>query len=143
MTEKILGIDPVVFNEHFRFAPQNKPQAGQILAKYTAVAEFIEGREKMDIIGLLKKDKAFQAAQVMKKIFLAKEPDCYRVLREMCEDLMVMSDEEVEKKPYQFILETFFYTEKQYVPTTDPHWETINLMKYDPETKQYLSTIEV
>jgi hypothetical protein len=144
MTEKILGIDKDVFEQHFRHISQGKPQSGQILAKYTAVAEFVEGQEKRDIIMFLKIDKAFQAAQMMRKMFYAKEPDCYRVLRQMCEDLIAgMSDEQVEHKPYPFILEIFFYAERQYIPADDPHWETINLVQYDPEKNQYSAKIEV
>jgi hypothetical protein len=118
-----------IFEKHFFDARKNAPKKGQILAKYIAVAEFIEGRMKKDIIHLLQIDKATAAAQLLKRMGGAKEPDCYRVCAEMAEDLLLgSSEEEVEKKPYKYKLEQFFYTEKQYVPRDDPHWQTIELL---------------
>ena len=144
LPEVILGIPKETFVDHFFDTRHYKPEKGEILAKYTAKAEFVEGREKMDIIHLLQIDKAFQAAQVMRKIHQAKEPDCYRLLREMCEDLATgMSEEEVNKKPYEFTLEAFFYTQKEHIPKNDPHWETIQLLEYDKENKQFVSKIEI
>ena len=132
------------FGEYFFDVRKNRPKQGQIMAKYAAVAEFVDGPEKRDIIRLIQMDKAYQAAQVMKKIHLAKEPDCYRVLREMCQDLIDgMTEEEVEKKPYEFVLEAFFYTNREYVPKNDPKWETIDLIEYDDETKTFKSTINI
>ncbi len=132
------------FHEHFFDVRQHRPKKGQIMAKYAAVAEFVSGREKRDIIHLLKMDKAHQAAQVMRKIHLAKEPDCYRVLRQMCEDLLNgLSEDEVDQKPYSFVLEAYFYTTRECVPEDDPHWETIRLLEYDEETKTFKSRIEL
>jgi hypothetical protein len=137
-------IDHNNFGEYFFDARKFGPKKGQVMAKFTAIAVFGAGVEKQNIIKLMKMDKAHQAAQVMQKIHLAKPPDCYRVLREICEDLLSgMSDEEVEKKEYQFLLEAIFYTKKEYVPKRDPHWETIAVLQYDKENNKFISNIEL
>ena len=134
MTDDV-KIDSSNFSEYFFDTRTHRPQPGQIMAKFAAVAEFGPGREKRDIIKLLKLDKAHAASQVMKKIHSAKEPDCYRVPRQMAEDLLSgMSEEEVENKLYEFVLELFFYTKREHVPVNDPHWETIQLIQYDRES---------
>lgn len=137
-TKDELVIDPETFSQHFFDVKRHRPQKGQIMAKFTAVAVFGYGPEKFHIIDILRKDKAEAAAQVMKKIHCAREPDCYRVCREMCEDMLSgMSDEEVAKKEYEFVIEMFYYTKRECVPKDNPHWETIDLVKYDPETKTF------
>ena len=114
------------------------------MAKFTSYALFGSGEQKRDIIKLLKMDKAYQASQVMQRIHRAKAPDCYRVLREMCEDLLGgMSDEEVENKDYEFVLEAVFYTKKEYVPKKDPHWETLHVLQYDSVNNKFISNIEI
>lgn len=144
LPEIILGVPRDVFLEEFFDVRRHKPQQGQVMAKFQAVAEFVDGREKRDIIGLLKIDKAKQAAMVMRKIHLAREPDCYRVLREMCEDmLMGMSDEEVEKKAYEFVLEAFFYTKRENIPEDDPRWSTIQILEWDEENKTFKSHVKI
>jgi hypothetical protein len=131
------------FNQYFHDVRTSKPKKGQVMAKFSAIAEFIEGRGKRDIMVLLKQDKAYQAAQVMRKIHGCKVPDCYRICREIAQDMLDMSEDAVEKKVYEFPIELFFYTEKQYVPKHDPHWETINLLTIDPETGNLKSVIEI
>ena len=143
-TEDDIVIDHNNFNEYFFDARQHRPQKGQVLAKFTAVAIFGDGPQKRDIINLLKIDKAQQASQIMQRIHSARAPDCYRVLREMCEDMVAgMTDEQVEKKDYQFVLEALFYTKKEYVPKRDPHWETLTVLQYDAENKTFKANIEI
>lgn len=129
------------FSEYFHDVRRSKPKKGQVLAKFTAVAEFVEGRGKRDIIMLLKMDKAQQAVQVMRKIHGAREPDCYRVCREIAEDLLIVPEEEVEKKPYEYVVEYFFYTQKDLVPK-NKHWETIQILEKN-EAGDYISRIEI
>ena len=134
----MVQIDKSNFAEHFFDARRHGPKAGQILARFTAVAVFADGPEKRDLIRVLKTDKVRQAAAVMNRVHCAKEPDCYRVCREICEDLLGgMTEEEVAKKEHEFVLEAFYYTRRECVPEGDPHWETIDLLKYDPETKTF------
>lgn len=139
-----LVIDKSNFASYFFDVRRFGPKPGQIMAKFSAVAIFGEGPEKLDLIKVLKSGKAEAAAAVMRKIHCAKEPDCYRVCREMSEDLLSgMTEDEVNKKEYEFILEAFYYTQREYVPKDDPHWITIDLVKYDPENQVYRSEIEL
>lgn len=139
-----LVIDNSNFAEYFFDVRRFKAKPGQILAKFSAVAVFGEGPEKRDIIKVLRKNKAEAAAMVMRKIHCCREPDCYRICREICEDLLAgMSDDDVAKKEYEFVIEAFYYTKREYVPKNDPHWETIEIMKYDPETKTFKSEIHL
>lgn len=133
-----IQIDERNFHEYFFDVRRNRPKEGQILAKFTAIAEFVDGPHKRDVIKLLKMDKAKQASAVMQKIHHAKEPDCYRVCREMCEDLVSgLTDEEVASKPYEFVLEAFYYTQREHIPKDDPHWSTIQLLEYDQESNGF------
>jgi len=145
MNEEEIVIDTSNFGEYFFDVRQFKPEPGQIMAKFTAVAIFGEGQEKKDIINLLKQNKAKQASAVMNRIHLAKEPDCYRVCAEICEDLFIngLTVEEVEEKEYEFVLEAIYYTQREHVPKDDPHWETLDVLSYDPETGEYASRIEL
>jgi hypothetical protein len=132
------------FSEYFFDVRKVRPKPGQVLAKFSAAAFFGDGQEKRDLIKILRKDKAQAAAMVMRKIHCARSPDCYRVCREMCEDMIAgMSDDEVARKDYEFVLEAFYYTEKGNVPIGDPHWETLDLIKFDPETNTFKAEIHL
>jgi|LakMenE18May11ns_1017448.scaffolds.fasta_scaffold9922397_2 hypothetical protein len=137
-------IDSSNFEKYFFDVRKFGPKKGQIMAKFTAIAALGAGPQKRDLIKILRQDKAQAAAMVMRKIHNAKEPDCYRVCREMAEDMLKgMSDQDVEQKDYEFVLEAFYYTEREFVPKNDPHWETIDLIKFDPETGTYKVSIEL
>jgi hypothetical protein len=103
------------------------------MARYSAIAEFIDGRMKQDIIDLLmNNEKAYAATQVMKKLGCATEFDSIRICKEVAEDLSSgMTPEEVEKKVYEYNLESFYYTKKEYVPVDDPHWTIISIANLD------------
>jgi hypothetical protein len=143
MADEIV-IDESNFSQYFRDARKTRPRKGEVLAKFTAVAEFVGGRAKKDIIGLLKMNKAPQAAQIMQKIHGAQEPDCYRVCREMAEDLLRLSEDEVENKPYEYVVHYLFYTKKEYIPNNS-HWETLPVLEveFDKETGRYKTKIEI
>lgn len=142
--ENELVIDNSNFSDYFFNVKDHRPKPGQVMAKFSAVAVFGEGREKTDIINLLVQDKAQQAAAVMEKIHSARVPDNYRVCAEMAEDLLVgMTVEQVQKKEYEFVLEALYYTQKELVPKNDPHWETIQILEYDEESGEYKSRIEI
>jgi hypothetical protein len=130
-----LIIDETNFEEYFHDVRKCRPMQGHIMAKYSAVAELIDGEGKKDILYLLKLNQAHAASAVMRKMYGAIEPDCYRVCREIVEDLMVMTEAEVLKKPYKFILEFFYYVKKEYVPKDDPHWQIIDLINFDDENR--------
>lgn len=140
MTEELI-IDESNFDEYFFDVRTNKPKEGQILAKFSAIAVFGDGPHKHDVIKLLKMDKAKQAAAVMNKIHHAKVPDCYRVCREICEDMMAgLSDVEIAAKEYEYVLEAFYYTKREYVPN-DSHWETIQILGFESESGEFKSDI--
>jgi len=130
------------FADYFHDIRTSKPKKGQVLAKFSAIAEFVDGQGKKDIMYLLKLGKVEQAIAVMRKIHGVKELDCYKMLREMCEDMLKMTDEEVEKKVYEFVIQLFFYTKREYVPAS-PNWETIQLLEYDKDSGEYKSRIEI
>lgn len=128
------------FGEYFFDARGTKPKPGQVLARYTASADFVAGEEKRDIIRLLKTDMGKEASQIMRRVHGAKEPWCYRVPRQMAEDLLDgMPEAEVEQKPYEMVIEFLFWTQMECVPPHDHHWHTLNVLKFDPETGDYIS----
>lgn len=128
-----LIIDESNFSEYFRDCRTSRPEKGDIMARYSATAEFIDGQMKRDIIDLLcNRDKAFAATQVMKKLGCATQTDCVRICKEICKDLASgMSLKEVEHKVYTYNIELFYYTKKQYVPIDDAHWTPIGLGNLD------------
>ena len=139
-----LVIDSSNFAEHFFDVRRFGPKKDQILAKFSAVAIFGDGPEKRDIIKVLRRDKAEAASMVMRKIHCAREPDCYVICRQICEDLLSgMSDDQVAAKEYEFVMEAFYYTKRENVPKGDPHWETIDIVKYDPETNTFKVDIDL
>lgn len=71
-------------------------------------------------------------AQVMRKLLFASEIDSYKVPRQMAEDLLSgMTEEEVNKKPYKYKLEMFFYSKPEHIPKDDPHWSSISILNLD------------
>lgn len=120
------------FEDYFFDVRKHTPQHGQIMARYSAVAEFIDGQMKRDVIELLLKEgKAEAAAKVMRKLGCAAEADSYRIPRQMAEDLLHGETvEQVAQKPYRYTLEAFYYTRKEYVPL-DPHWTIIGILNLD------------
>jgi len=118
------------FNKYFfDVRQQNGPKHGQIMVSYSAMADFVKGPEKKQMISLVcKPDKAIAASQVMRKLLHATEIDSVRVPRMIIEDLLSgMSIDKVLKKPYRYKIEVFFYTWPECVPN-DPHWTSISLM---------------
>lgn len=128
-----LVIDEKNFTEYFRDCRTSRPTRGDVMAKYTAIAELVGGRMKTDLIDLLvNKDKAFAATQVMRKLGCASQKDAIRVCREIAEDLAKgLTPEQVEQKPYEYQMEAFYYAKKEHVPTNDPHWCIIGIDNLD------------
>lgn len=130
------------FEEHFFDTRKFKAQKGQVLATFTAIAQFIEGKGKLDIMRLIMQGRGVEAATIMRKIHGAKEPECYRLVREIAEDLLRMKFKEVEQKPYEYIVQYSFWTKKEFVPK-NKHWEILKIMQYDKESGEYKSQIEI
>ncbi len=131
MSEEVVVTDDN-FEEYFFDVRRHDPQRGQIMACYTACADFVDTNYKRDVIKLLKLDKAIPATKLMKRFHGATELDSIRIPLQMAEDLHSgMSEDEVAAKAYPLIVEYFFYTMKEYVPTDDPHWTLISLRNLD------------
>jgi len=140
-----LEIDESNFSEHFRDVRTSHPLKDDVMARYCASAEFVEGNEKRQIISLLTstQNKMEATAQVMRKLLFASELDAYRVPRMMAEDLMSgMTEDDVASKPYKYTLEMFFYTKPENVPKDDPHWGSISLLNVDDVAGKTLNRIE-
>jgi hypothetical protein len=132
MSDSELIIDENNFEQYFFDVRRHKPQKGQIMVKYTAIAEFVDGLMKKNIIDLLHKNKAEAAVSVMRNLGCATEKESIRIVREVCDDLVYgMTKEDVEKKIYKYTLESFYYTQKENFPLNDPHWVLINVKNMD------------
>jgi len=131
MTDELV-INEQNFTEYFHDVRTNKPQAGQVMARYAATADFIDGRLKRDLMEILLHHDARSLPKVMRKIGCATEKDSYRLPLEIAQDFMNgMTVEEVARKPYRYTMEVFFYTRREFVPTEDPHWSIITLLNLD------------
>lgn len=133
-TEEELVITEENFSEYFKDVRVSSPEKGEIIAQYSACAEFVDGNEKRQIMSLLTstENKMEATAQVMRKLLHASEVDAYRVPRMMAEDLLSgMSEDEVALKPYKYTLEMFFYTRPENLPKDDPHWSSISVLNLD------------
>ena len=121
------------FQKHFRFTDRSQPEKGDIIAKFGAVAEIVEGEDKDYLIKIcLQPDSAHAAAAIMQKIFCAAEWDVWGVPRQITEDLVNgMSEEAIKQKIYSYAMELFFYTKPEFMPQKD-----------DPDAK-YWSLIEI
>lgn len=129
-----IEIDESNFGEFFRDVRVHSPEKGDVMAQYSAIAEFVDGNEKRQIISLLTstENKMEATAQVMRKLLCASELDAYRVPRCMAEDLLAgMTEDEVASKPYKYTFEMFFYTNPDNVPKDDLHWSVISLLNLE------------
>ena len=118
------------FSEHFFDVRKHpKPEKGQILAKWRATADFVDGWVKKNVLELLATNKmgAESAQKIMTNLVGAIEKDSITVCKEMAQDLLSdMTVEAILEKPYRFIIELFYWTKKEYVPKDNPHWTTID-----------------
>lgn len=145
MTEQELEITEENFSNYFKDIRKGKFEKGDIIAQYSASAEFIDGGEKRQIISLLidTEGKMESTAQVMRKLLFASEVDAYKIPRQMAEDLVSgMSVEDCAKKPYKYTLEMFFYTKPEYIPKNDPHWSVISVVDLENIKIKEFSTEE-
>jgi hypothetical protein len=136
-----LEINESNFNQYFKDVRRGKFEKGDVIAQYSASAEFVDGGEKRQIISLLRdtEGKMEATAQVMRKLLFASEIDAYKVPRQIAEDLLSgMSVEDCAKKPYKYTLEMFFYTKPENVPKNDPHWSIISVVDLENiKTKEF------
>jgi hypothetical protein len=133
-----MEINSTNFNQYFFDVMNYQPAKGDCMARFRAVAELVDGFEKREMIELLKKeDSAHAVAQMMRKLAHAAEPDIFRVPKLMAQDLLEgMSEDKVAEKPYEYVIELFYYTKPEYVPVDDPNWSIINIVNIG----DYIST---
>ena len=126
------------FAEYFFDIRMNSPKEGQIIARYNAIAELIDGNEKRQLLNLLKmREKAIPATQVLRKLLCCSYEDSISVAKEMIEDLLSgMEESDILEKPYKYNLEMLFYTDKESVPKNDPHWSTMSTINMDDLTAE-------
>ncbi len=119
------------FNEHFFNVRHHQPKPGQLMACFRAICELINGAEKQFLIKTLQRPNAAEsAANIMSKLFYANKESSWHTPMEMAKDLLDgMSEEEVAQKPYEFVAEFFYYTQRECVPLDDPQWELIELIR--------------
>jgi hypothetical protein len=130
----MLVIDENNFDQYFKDVRNNSPSKGEVIAQYSAAAEFVDGNEKRQIIALVSstENKMEATAQVMRKLLFASELDAYRIPRQIAEDLLSgLTEDEIASKPYKYTLEMFFYAQPENVPHDDPHWSVISVLNLD------------
>lgn len=116
-------IDEKDFEKHFKPIEQ-KPDPGQVMVRWRASAEFINGWIKRNVIELLGSNKNGVALSksIMRKLVHADET---KVLKEMAQDLWDgMTVDQVAEKPYPIVVQHFYWAKRDVVPD-DPHWSII------------------
>jgi hypothetical protein len=125
------------YKNYFTDVRTGKPQPGQVIACYSAMADFAKGPEKRQIIDLLGMEgKAEAIVQIVRKLLFASEVDSIRLPLQMAKDLADgMSPKQVERKLYRYKIEMFYYTWEEYVPVDDPHWTIIKILNSDEKSE--------
>ncbi len=121
----------VDFDKHFFDIKKHKPQKGQVLAVFNAIAEFTDGFPKDQIVSLLLHNPkgAELAVKVVHNLCHAVERDAIKVCLAMATDLASgMTEQEVIAKHYEFELKIYYWTNEEYVPQDDPRWYTIKIL---------------
>jgi len=103
------------------------------MARYAASAELVDGGLKRDLIDILCLHETPETVvKLMRKIGCATERDSWAVPLQMAKDLLSgEAPDTVAHKPYKFVCEAFFYTQKEYIPLDDPHWSCVTLANLD------------
>lgn len=113
---------------------ERRPEKDDILVRYTAIAELVDGEDKKELINLIFSDgRMMSAINFMRNLFCAIEEDSYRVPKEIIKDYSEkkMSVEEILEKPYRYQMEKLFFTKDKFFPKDDPHWQRINLISLE------------
>lgn len=120
------------FEQYFRDVRKTAPRKGDVIACYSAVAEFVAGMEKRHIMQLLLMNGKVEAAtQIMRKLLFAIEADAIRVPKEIVQDMLAgVSEDQILEKPYKYTVRMHFYADRQHVPD-DPHWTIITIANLD------------
>ena len=127
-----LVIDSSNFDQWFHDTRKNKPQKDQVLACYETWAELVDGNLKRDIIHLLMTtDNAGETGpRLLQKLAGATTESSLEVIKEMTNDLLSgMGSEGVASKPYSMHCRFFYYTWRECMPQSDPHWWSTSLVE--------------
>jgi hypothetical protein len=119
------------FEEYFHDVRKCRPQEGEVLAKFTAMADLVDDWPKRNMIALLvgKKCGSESVKKVMRNMIGAVEIDSIRVPLQMAIDLANgFTKEDVYAKPYHFQMEQYWWAKREHVPTDDPHWTVIPMV---------------
>jgi hypothetical protein len=122
------------FTDYFFDVRNHQPLRGQVIARYHAIAQFIDGKLKRDVLDLLLRldEGGAAAAKVLRKLGGATDRHSLKLAREMTQDLLSgMSFDEVAAKEYPYEVEFFWYTERKYIPTGDPHWSCLTIQNLE------------
>lgn len=141
MTKQVM-IDDSNFHEYFFDVRNHGPKKNQIMARFSAIADFVDGQMKQDIIYLLStmENGGASAVKVMQKLGCATYEAAIDVCIKIAEDLKAgynkgmdidVVGSEVEKKTYSYHYEQFFYTQAECVPKGDVHWDVIQIHNLD------------
>lgn len=114
-------------------AKRYKPKKGQVMVRYQAMADLIEGDLKTDVINLLQNNDqgANASIRMLQNNCYMNEKDAIMISKEISEDLLNgMSLQEVSSKPYRFKLEILYYTDKDTANqlSGNVHWTKIDLI---------------
>lgn len=134
-----LVIDDSNFSQYFRDVFVSKPQKGDVLACYKAIAELVDGDLKDQVVEALFLDKigANKAVSLMTKLGRAPRKEAIKLIKTICNDLYNgMAKHLVLAKTYEYLFEIFYYTKEEYVPKDNKHWEIIRINNID----EFLST---
>ena len=123
------------FSQYFRDAASSRPQPGECLAIFRAVAEFVDGNLKQDVVDKLINNKfgCQTAIQLLIKHAGMNYKEALRIVKEVNKDLLELTKEEVIDKAYKFTFENRYFTKKEYVPDS-PNWQTIGLKMADNDS---------
>lgn len=125
-----LIIDSTNFDKYFFETIKHKPKKGQVLARYTAMAELVDGDVKNAIINTILNSKigGDMAVQILKNTCHATDNYAESVAKDIANDLSGgMSVCDVKDKPYKLQIEYFYWTEIDNIPKDDVHWELISI----------------
>lgn len=133
-----LVIDDSNFHEYFKDTLTNKPQKGDVMACYKAIAELRDGDLKEQIVEALFLENIgpSKAITLMTKLGKAPRREAIKVIKNIFMDLYNgMSKPMVIAKTYEYLFEIFYYTKEEYVPKNDKHWEIVEIKNLE----QYFS----
>jgi len=142
MTDELI-IDEFNFNQYFFDIKKYGPKKGQILARYAAIGELTEKFPKGAVVDILAHNpQGYELApKVLRNICHVK--DALKVSIEMAGDLANgISIQEVTAKPYKVNIEMFFWTNREFIPKDDPHWNCIEVVNCTEKDESAVNTLE-